>query len=312
MAGGGGSARRRRRRRLLSVLPYRLTRLGGPFNTLVGVHLRRPLLRRRLRAATAGLPDDLTVIIGHRNRADYRLRNAIRSIQAQVYQRGRISTLVVDYGSNPEQVAKLWVITDSLSAECIVVGGQPEWNRSHCLNIGLKRIRSRFVILTDVDIMFAPDFVAETVTALKRDPLTAVYSVMLHLPETTTAKLELAATSDTWLDLDELKPLGQIKTADPFSTGTVATYTHFFHEIRGYDEFYRAYGAEDSDVAQRLLHLGLRQVSVANRTYYLHQWHPRYEGVQSVTLNQTIQRNVEYFNRTRSLKRNPEGWGLGS
>lgn len=292
------------------MLPYRLTRLGGLYNTLLGVHLRRPWLRHRLRAATRGLADDVTVLIGHRNRPDYRLRNAIRSVQAQDYRGGRISTLVVDYGSTPESLAGLRRITESLSAECIVVGGQPEWNRSHCLNVGLRRISSKFVILTDVDIMFAPDFVAKTVAALRHDPLTVVYSVMLHLPEATVGDLEAAATRETWLDLASLKSLGKVKTADPFSTGTVATYTHFFHEIRGYDEFYRAYGVEDTDIAQRFLNLGLRHLSVADRTYYLHQWHPRYEGVQSDTLEQTIQRNLDHFKRMRSLKRNPEGWGL--
>lgn len=276
---------------------------------MIGVHVRRPLLRRRLHQATRGLPDDVTVLIGHRNRADFRLRNAIRSIQAQDYRGGSITTLVVDYGSSPESRARLRDITDSLGVECLEAGRQPEWNRSHCLNIGLRRIGTKFVIVSDVDVMFAPNYVAHTVALLTRNPLTAAYSPALHLPEAATEALESAATAASWLDLETLKPLAKIKTAGQFSTGMVATSAHWFREIRGYDEFYRIYGVEDVDLAQRFLNLGLQNLSVGVGTYYLHQWHPRYEGVQSESLKQTIQRNHDYFTRTRTLKRNPAGWG---
>jgi hypothetical protein len=51
-----------------SVLPSRPVRVVGR------TWVRRALLRDEL-----SRPDDVTVVIGHRNRADYRLVNALRS-----------------------------------------------------------------------------------------------------------------------------------------------------------------------------------------------------------------------------------------
>lgn len=291
------------------MLPWRISHLGGAVNTLIGVHLRRPLLRRRLHRVTEGQPDDVTVIVAHRNRADYRLRNALRSIQEQAYPAGGIRILVVDYGSDPQQLERLLAIAEPLAVECLPVRGQGNWNRAHCLNIGIKRAQTKFVMVTDVDVMLARNYLAEAIAALHRDPLSAVFAPCVHLPESCAGHLEAASLSPGWLDLEALKLLGRIKTADAFSPGMVATYTHFLHEIRGYDEFYHTYGAEDSDVAQRFLSLGLRHVSIADRTFYLHQWHVKFEGVRSDSLQQTIQRNVQHFKSTHSIKRNAAGWG---
>src|SRR6185436_330738 len=43
--------------------------------------------------------DDVTVLIAVRNRGDYRLVNALRSIRVQTYPAELVTILVVDYGS---------------------------------------------------------------------------------------------------------------------------------------------------------------------------------------------------------------------
>ena len=292
-------------------LPWRLTHLGGLYNTTVGVRLRRPWLRYQLRRATDQLPDDVTVVIGHRNRPDYRLRNAIRSVQAQHYPAGAVRLLIVDYGSEPESRRQLLAITAAMGVECLESKGRPVWNRSHCLNLGIKHAATKFVMVSDVDVLLAENYLAEAVGELRRNPLSVVYSRCVHLPESCAGRLE-AAAPDGGLDLATLRDEGKIKTADRFSTGMAVGYTFFFHLIRGYDEFYQAYGVEDTDLAERFLRLGLSNRSIADQSFYLHQWHPRYEGVGSETLAQTIQRNRDYFNATRTIRRNPEGWGLAT
>ena len=48
----------------------------------------------------------------------------------------------------------------------------------------------------------------------------------------------------------------------------------FFHEVRGYDEGYQHWGAEDVDMSSRATRYGLEIVWASARTQMLHQWHP--------------------------------------
>src|SRR4029079_2259886 len=75
---------------------WRITRIIGLlFLRSVGrLWLRRAVLRHELSRT-----DDITAVIGSRNRADYRLENAIRSIRSQTYPADLIRIVVVDYGS---------------------------------------------------------------------------------------------------------------------------------------------------------------------------------------------------------------------
>jgi GT2 family glycosyltransferase len=291
------------------VLPWRLSRLGGPLNTLLLVHLRRLRLRAATRASDRREPDDVTVIIGHRNRADYRLRNAVRSVLAQDYQGGRVSALIVDYGSDPEQEARVRALAAELGAELLAAGPRPIWNRSHCLNLGIRHSTAKFVMLSDVDVILAGNFVAEAVAALKANPLGMVYAQSLQLEAECQAELERAAHGPDWIDRGALRLRATYRAEGPFSTGMVLARRSAFERIRGYDEFYEVYGAEDTDLLERFEWLGLVPLSIADRSYYLHQWHPRHEGVSPEDYQRAVARNLAYRRASSAIRRNPRGWG---
>lgn len=57
-------------------------------------------------------------------------------------------------------------------------------------------------------------------------------------------------------------------------------HTALLHLIRGYDESYELWGGEDDDLFRRLVTLGLeRRDLTSDEAFYLHQWHPEYEGI---------------------------------
>ena len=293
------------------LLPWRLSHLGGPYNTLLGVHLRRVRLRREVQTQEGDLPDDTTVVIGHRNRADYRLRNAIQSLKRQENPGGSVRILLVDYGSEPGQQSELRAIARDLAVELLTPSPRREWNRSHCLNIGIRHAATKYVLLSDVDVIFGPTYVAEAVRALREDPLAVVYSPCLHLPESSSPELEAAARRQGWLDPEPLRALGVIRTAGEFSTGMVMTRRRFLERVRGLDEFYHTWGVEDVDLSRRLLWLGLRPMSLRQKSYYLHQWHPRQEGIPPEIVESAKARNTDHFERAVVIRRNPAGWGEG-
>lgn len=291
------------------LLPYRWTHLGGLLNTLLLVHLRRPLLRRQVAHQARGGDADIAVLIAHRNRADFRLRNALRAIRGQAGLSQRLDVLVVDYGSDPLQRAAARAMVDAAGGHFVSVDGVTGWNKAHCLNVGLRRITTPFVMVSDVDVLLSPGYLAQALSLLAREPLGMVLAPCVHLPQSLTDELMAAAELDVAPDVARLRPHGVIKTAGNHSPGMIVAPTAALRMIGGYDEYYRDYGSEDVDLNRRLAFLGLRTIVMDGADYYLHQWHPRHEGVQSPGLQAQIAANAEYLRRTRTIKRNPGGWG---
>ena len=79
--------------------------------------------------------------------------------------------------------------------------------------------------------------------------------------------------------------------------------------IRGYDEHYEVWGSEDNDLMRRFRYLGLRPQTLDSGSFYLHQWHPKFEGVAGGEHAPAIRRNLAYFWRNRSILRNDRDWG---
>ncbi len=238
-----------------------------PVDSMIGLWLRRWVLRER-----ASQPDDITVVIGVRNRSDYRLANALRSIQAQHDLPGAARALVVDYGSDPDEASRASKICRTYAADYLRVDSAPIWSRSRALNIGIRQARSKFVMVSDVDILLSPRYLADAIEALKAEPLSIVCSPMLDLPEASSTAFRELPGHDAPLPLDCWKeravPRDLLDFTD-FHPSIALTYTAFLDLIRGYDEYYEVWGCEDDDLMRRLHYLGLRPLKLDTGSFYL-------------------------------------------
>jgi predicted glycosyltransferase involved in capsule biosynthesis len=165
-------------------------------------------------------------------------------------------------------------------------------------------------MISDVDVVLAPDYLATAVTAMKEDPVSFVVSPCLHLSEEVNDQLE-RFDRENRLPLETILPFGEKKTDGAYSPGMVLTYTRYFRDIGGLDEFYTHYGAEDMDLLKRFTYLGLKPRSIGENTYYLHQWHPRHAGMDPEVVESARRRNREYMLENNSIFRNAGGWGRG-
>lgn len=252
-------------------------------------------------------PDDVTVVIGVRNRADYRLVNALRSIRTQTYPADLIRIAVVDYASEPESAQRAQKICDEHRAEYIRVERASVWSRSRCLNVGLRRAETKFVMTSDVDIVLSSRYLSDAVGVLTRSRPSVVCSAMLDLPEESAGTLERAARTGEDLQLDAWKERCQPRHGWQVHPTVCMTYTALYRVIRGYDEHYELWGWEDFDLMQRLTDLGLRQKSVGAGSFYMHQWHAESERGKDA---EQFRQNESYFNSTHSILRNDERWGV--
>lgn len=275
----------------------RLTRLGRAW-------LRRAMLRDHL-----SRPGDVTVVIGVRNRADYRIANTLRSIRTQTYPAGSVRVVVVDYGSEPSSAGLTMHACRQHGAEYVRIDEAPVWSRARCLNIGIRRANTKFLMTSDVDIMLSPRYLSDAIRALEASPLSVICSAMLDLPEESVEVMRDAARPREELALERWREWCSPRFGWKLHPSIAVTYTAFFQLIRGYDEYYQVWGQEDCDLMRRFQYLGLHPKLLESESFYLHQWHPKFESIPGGEHAPEIQRNLAYLKKNHSILRNDRNWG---
>lgn len=252
-------------------------------------------------------PDDVSVVIGVRNRADYRLVNALKSIRMQTYPADLVRILVVDYGSESGGAHHAERICGEHRAEYLRVDDASVWSRSRCLNVGIRRAATKFVMASDVDVLLSPRYLSDSVGVLRTSPLSVICSAMLDLPEESAEILERAARTGADLQPDAWKEWCRPRLGWEQHPSVCMTYTALYQVIRGYDEHYELWGWEDDDLMKRFTYLGLRPKAPDSGSFYMHQWHADSERGKDP---EQARRNESYFKATHSILRNDDSWGV--
>jgi predicted glycosyltransferase involved in capsule biosynthesis len=245
--------------------------------------------------------EDFTFIIGIRNRVDYRIDNALNSIRAQIYSQSLVKICVVDFKSEPDQAQKLQTICEKWQADYVRTEGFDEWNRSAAMNIGINASNTSFVIFTDADVIFEPNFLQTAITELREDPLKVVYSRMRDLPA------DVLINGFNFIDhFTILKKLSFFRHKDPQTedVSIIVVSRSLFEILGGFDVNYRWWGREDTDLFCRLKAAGIVPVDVSSQTSILHQWHAKFEGVEHLPgFKEQIRKNNAYFTKYKSIFR---------
>lgn len=290
-------------------IPWRWRHKGGPLNTVLHTKLRRYALGKAIRKAAKTQPDDITILLGTRDRDDFRLERALQSIRNQDYPQHLIKILVVDYGNTAEMAEWLGKLVSRYGGQVVhTKAAKDAWNRSHCLNVGIRAIDTKFLVSSDVDIIFAPNYMSTAVAILKEKPFQVILSMCMDLPAAASKMLKKV---DQPLNYDALHTMSKGRQIDgyTYSEGISLSYTRYYQAVRGYDEFFERWGSEDNDMIRRLDWLGVSYISVADKTSYYHQWHPKHEGVKDDTIHAIIKRNGDYARQSHKIIANDENWG---
>lgn len=243
----------------------------------------------------------LSVIIPIRNRSGVRLENCLRSLR---WQQGiapdDYEILLSDYGSDPEHFDSIRELAERYDARLIRAETDAIWNRSHVLNIGIRAARGRYTFCTDADMLFQDNFLS-TLLEHHADPTRAALLVCRchDLPESVPEQL--------WEreDFDTLRDQATVRTTSGTGACQCAR-TGFFHAVRGYDEGFKYWGAEDDDMRHRAMEFGLELVWVHDQTSMLHQWHPTLKNDRRDLF--WINR-VRHWTTRRIVYKNWRGWG---
>jgi hypothetical protein len=203
----------------------------------------------------------------------------------------------VDYGTQPELAAQVKQLLESygFATYCYGYNQHQPWNKCKALNHALNLTETPYFFVADVDVVFHPEFIQNTINLTKTH--NNFYYKVGFLSETE-SKTE--------------KPFNDYQVAfesTEGATGLSLFSTQDLKAINGFDEQYHFWGAEDTDVHERLK-LAKKNVHFVNEgLFLLHQWHKTYRQketqhlTQDLKVNGIVQLNHAYLKQTIELNR---------
>ena len=240
----------------------------------------------------------LSIVIGFRNRDLKRVRRCMTSLSDQSNQ--NFELIFVNYGSDTalaEQVSKIvhqytfcrYVYSDTR--------GYP-WSRAHALNIGIRLAQGEFVLTTDIDFVFANNFVDVILANVKKNAV--LYSFVYFLPE----------KFDDFSNISKYHQ--EFKTSNRDGMGGCCCLEKIILEdIGGFDEYYRYWGIEDEDLHSRLKIKNIEEIWLEDSLTLYHQWHQPYNHRSAYFMPDFFWGKARiHFNKSKAVvKRNRYDWG---
>jgi len=242
----------------------------------------------------------LTIVFGYKNRDLLRVKRCLDSLGSQSYQGFKV--ILVDYGSEPDiskKVSELVGTFDFCQYIFSETRGWP-WNRSRALNIGIRLSRTKYVMTSDIDLIFDPEFVAQCIKQAGDN--IALHAGCFYLPK----------NFNKWSRLSSLTPT--FKQSIPEALGLVLCLTQENYEkVSGFDEFYQFWGVEDRDIEHRLNFSGIETKWLDHSESRLyHQWHPINNNLTFSFLPVGFWEEMEmYFGKNfkHPIRNLIDGWG---
>lgn len=242
----------------------------------------------------------LSAIVPIRNRSGTRLRNCLTSLRWQNIGPEDLEIVLSDFGSEPTHAASVKELAKKFDARVIRTDEFGDWNRSRALNLGIQGATAPYVLNTDADMVFEPNFVQTILDTHERtDGRALVVCACDDLPR------EVPEQPWTVEEYEWLRSNGRRRRSP--GTGACQSATRaFFNFARGYDERFVHWGSEDTDMRDRALKYGLQLTWISDKTSMCHQWHPSSRHKRLIQNRKNAL--IHFFSRGQVVK-NPTGWG---
>jgi len=245
----------------------------------------------------------ITVVIPLKNtkenhRGTKRLKDCLNSLRKQTIQHDKLDIIVADLDSDPYYKRKHREICDKLKTRHIYTKTDSLWNISRARNIGIRNALADFIMTTDVDCIFAPDFIKTVMNHMADDKI--VHCRISDLPGSYDGKLD----DFLWMNkVSTLRP--------PYGFGGCQVFPKkWAFKVHGFDEAYSVWGADDTDFYLRATQDGLDRVWIERETSFFHQYHETENNAKNrpyVSENRLRLKLVEMGKLP--IVRNGEGWG---
>ena len=242
----------------------------------------------------------LTIVLPFRNRDKQKLEHCLYTLTHQIR---NYPIILVDYGSDDTHKKILVELSSKYDFKIITVSAL-EWKKTHASNIGLKSVETKYVLFSDVDMIFAPNFTDAVLKALEGGHQVVTCNCF-YLPKGETLKLTMPLV---W---SEYRPSIEQTSGDTAVGACLAVETAWAKSVGGFDEAYKGWGREDVDLLTRAKLAGLIHTWITSHTVFYHQWHENSDWKRD---KQGIEANARHFEeftfKKKLIPRNPNGWGI--
>lgn len=235
----------------------------------------------------------LTIIIGYRDREYLRVKCCLQSLQHQLEK--DFEVIISDYGSSEINIQPIIQEFPQLNLKIVTTKTKEVWNRSAALNQGLKAARTKFIMTTDIDMLFDPRFFQVAKKLINRDLNKMLLHRLVHNthPQKTTEEIyQNLLSGEFWNNFYNFVP----KNTRLSGGGACQIMLRKnIYELGGFDENLKVWGAEDSDLIERWKQKGW-SVQDHAETRLVHMYHkPLSRTLEDI---QQIKKNTQRYNLT--------------
>lgn len=240
----------------------------------------------------------ISIIFAYRNREIERVKRCMDSLKIQSYK--SFEVIFIDSGSDMPYKVKSEQLMHSYSFANYIYNdtrGMP-WNKAHALNIGIRVAKGKYILTSDIDMIYSENILKEAIGQIKANY--QLNSMVYFLPK----------SFSNWESLRD-KPLNFPKSNTDGKGGFHLVEKKKIESINGYDEYFSFWGIEDRDLFHRLDQLGLKSIWLTlTYTPIYHQWHPLTSNSQKNWPNKWWDNmNIHFAINKKVIKRNKDNWG---
>lgn len=253
----------------------------------------------------------LTIVICYRDREYLRAQCCLQSLTQQT-DKG-FEVIISDYGSKKIDLSPLLEEFPELPLKIIKTETNEVWSRSIALNIGLKAAQTKFVMTTDIDMLFDSQFVEAAGKRMRRHGDT---KMLLHKqiydtkPEKKLEEIyEGLKLGQFWKNFWDYVP-----NSTRFSGGGACQIMlrKNVYNIGGFDEAMKVWGGEECDLMERWKQKGWGVID-HGETKFVHMYHNPTKNISRTKWElKQIKQNTNIYNatckRVRPIVRNDGPW----
>lgn len=237
----------------------------------------------------------ISIVYPYRDRDVNRVKKSLNSLMTQTNLNFEVH--FIDYGSNQKKAQEIKKLVTGYDFVTYHYSYHLHtlWNKSRALNIVIKQLVSPFCFIADVDMIFHPQFIEVLHNVKNEDKVT--YFQVGFLSEEESLKDE--GFEDYKIKFTSLSG----------ATGLSLFPVKSLKKVNGFDEYYHLWGAEDTDIHNRLKLSGLSVEFYDSKILLLHQFHKIYRSFddkklsEQITIKNIAKLNHEYCSRQLSEKK---------